>query len=89
MLVTAATALDGGFFGNQYNWYSFDEGMKDIDESLKINSEYGYAIARNMNVIFLQDGNVAPVAAMRILRELHEKAQKATAAKRHTLSEVV
>ena len=30
MLVTVAAALDGGFFGNQYNWYSFDEGMKEI-----------------------------------------------------------
>ena len=37
--------------------------MKGWDKSLGCNREYGYAIARNMNVIFQQDGNVAPVAA--------------------------
>ena len=37
--------------------------MKGWNKSLGCNREYGYAIARNMNVIFQQDENVAPVAA--------------------------
>lgn len=37
--------------------------MKGWNKSLGCNREYGYAIARNMNVIFQQYENVAPVAA--------------------------
>lgn len=33
MLVTASAAFDGGFFGNQYNWHSFDEGMNELTKS--------------------------------------------------------
>ena len=37
LLVIAAVsvAVDGGFFGNQYKWYSFDEGMEEISHSNK------------------------------------------------------
>lgn len=38
--------------------------MKGWDKSLGCNREYGYAIARKMNVIFQQDGNDALAAGV-------------------------
>ena len=35
MLVTVSAAVDGGFFGNQYEWRSFTDGMKEIAEKNK------------------------------------------------------
>ena len=35
MLVIASAAFDGGFFGNQYIWYSFKDGMKEITKTNK------------------------------------------------------
>ena len=34
-IAAVSVAVDGGFFGNQYNWYSFDEGMREITDSNK------------------------------------------------------
>ena len=35
MLLTASAAVDGGFFGNRFNWLSFSEGMNEISRTNK------------------------------------------------------